>query len=439
MTTRGSDMERPRSPKDMERPRSVFEWSLALTLLAIVGVLLVVAVTGAVALVPVWVGVPLTLGALARVRRYADLHRLWAGRRLGEKIPSPYLPVPASAGKLSRLLAAVRDPATWRDLAWLLVNGTAGLALASLAFVLWASIAWHAVLPLLWALVPELRGKLDYAGPFVDGRDRLDYAVVWGIGVLVAWLAWRWSPLLLRANARLVRWLLAPSERATLERRVEHLAASRADTVDAQALELRRIERDLHDGAQAKLVALGMSLGMAEELIDRDPAAARDLLAEARLSTSQALGELRNLVRGIHPPVLADRGLDGAARALALALPLTVDVDATLAGRPQPPVEAAAYFAVVETLTNTVKHAGAGRAWVRLRHEGGRLCIEVGDDGRGGATLTPGGGLRGLERRLDAFDGTLALASPAGGPTIVTMEIPCELSSPKTSPSSETG
>jgi signal transduction histidine kinase len=432
-------MERPRSPKNIDRPRSVFGWSLALTLLAIVGVLLVVAVTVAAALVPVWVGVPLTLGALARVRRYADLHRSWAGRQLGEAIPSPYLPVPASAGRVGRLLAAVRDPATWRDLAWLLVNGTAGAALVSLAFALWASIAWHAVLPLLWALVPQLRGRLDYAGPFVDGRDPLDYAIVWGLGALAAWLAWRWSPPLLHANARVVRWLLAPSERARLQRRVEHLAESRADTVDAQALELRRIERDLHDGAQAKLVALGMSLGMAEELFDRDPAAVRDLLAEARLSTSQALGELRDLVRGIHPPVLADRGLAGAVRAFVLALSLPVDVDATLPGRPQPPVEAAAYFAVVEALTNTVKHAGAGHAWVRLRHERGRLRIEVGDDGRGGATLPPGGGLRGLERRLGAFDGTLALSSPAGGPTIVTMEIPCDLSSPKTSPSSGTG
>jgi signal transduction histidine kinase len=430
MTTRG---------KDMKRPRSVLGWSLALTLLATVGVLLVVAVTVAAALIPALVGVPLTLGALASIRRYADLHRSWAGRQLGEKIPSPYLPVPASAAKLSRLLAAVRDPATWRDLAWLLVNGTVGVTLVALAFGLWASIAWHAVLPLLWMLIPQLRGGLDYAGGFLDGHDPLDYAVVWGLGALAAWLAWRWSPPLLHTHARVVRWLLAPSERTRLERRVEHLAESRADSVDAQALELRRIERDLHDGAQAKLVALGMSLGMAEELFDRDPAAARDLLAEARRSTSQTLGELRNLVRGIHPPVLADRGLTGAVRAFALALPLPVDVDATLPGRPQPPVEAAAYFAVVETLTNTVKHADARRAWVRLRHEGGRLRIEVGDDGRGGATPTPGGGLRGLERRLGALDGTLALSSPTGGPTIVTLEIPCDLSSPKTSPSSETG
>jgi hypothetical protein len=156
--------------------------------------------------------------------------------------------VPASAGKLSRLLAAVRDPATWRDLAWLLVNGTVGVTLVALAFGLWASIAWHAVLPLLWMLIPQLRGGLDYAGGFLDGRDPLDYAVVWGLGALAAWLAWRWSPTLLHTNARVVRWLLAPSERTRLERRVDHLAESRADSVDAQALELRRIERDLHAG-----------------------------------------------------------------------------------------------------------------------------------------------------------------------------------------------
>jgi signal transduction histidine kinase len=238
---------------------------------------------------------------------------------------------------------------------------------------------------------------------------------------------------MMRAYARLVRWLLAPAEREALARRVEDLAESRAETVDAQAAEIRRIERDLHDGAQAKLVALGMSLGMAEDILDSDPETAKDLLAEARRSTGQALEELRGLVRGIHPPVLADRGLDGAVRALTLALPLPVEVDSVLPDRPLPPVEAAAYFAVVEALTNTIKHGRAARAWVRLRHADGRLRIEVGDDGAGGAQLTAGGGLRGIERRLSAFDGILAITSPAGGPTIVTMEIPCDLSSAKTS------
>ncbi|MET1071060.1 MAG: histidine kinase [Umezawaea sp.] len=232
--------------------------------------------------------------------------------------------------------------------------------------------------------------------------------------------------------------MLAPTARATLATRVQELAESRADTVDAQAAELRRIERDLHDGAQARLVALGMSLGMAEDLLSRDPDAARTLLTEARESSTLALSELRDLVRGIHPPVLSDRGLDGAVRALGLALPLPVDVDIEMAGRAQAPVESAVYFAVAETLANVAKHSAASSAWIRIRHADDRLAVMIGDDGRGGAEVVAGGGLRGIERRLAAFDGTLGLASPAGGPTIVTLELPCALSSVKTSSSSGT-
>jgi signal transduction histidine kinase len=208
--------------------------------------------------------------------------------------------------------------------------------------------------------------------------------------------------------------------------------------VDAQAAELRRIERDLHDGAQARIVSLGMTIGLAEELIERDPAAARKLLAEARESSSAALVELRHLVRGIHPPVLAERGLDGAVRALALSLPIPITVDIDLPGRPDTPVESAAYFVVAEALANVSRHSAASTAWVRMRHADGVLFMTVGDDGIGRADPAAGTGLRGIERRLAAFDGTIALSSPPGGPTVVTMELPCALSSPKTSLSSGT-
>jgi signal transduction histidine kinase len=157
------------------------------------------------------------------------------------------------------------------------------------------------------------------------------------------------------------------------------------------------------------------------------------LIAETRESSARALDELRSLVRGIHPPVLADRGLGDAVRALALDHPLPVDVTVTAPGRPAPPVESAAYFAVSEVLTNVAKHAGASRAWVDIRLTGGRLRMTVSDDGHGGADQATGTGLRGVARRLGTFDGTLAVDSPAGGPTVVTMELPCELSSPKTS------
>src|SRR5690606_25589163 len=197
----------------------------------------------------------------------------------------------------------------------------------------------------------------------------------------------------------------------------------------------RRIERDLHDGAQARLVAMGMTLGAIEHLLDKDPEKARLLLAETRQTSAQALQELRDLVRGIHPPVLADRGLGDAVTAPALARRRRPEVTVDLPGRADPPVDSAAYFAVPEILTNAAKHSGASRVWIDLRYEDGTLRISVTDDGRGGARMEDGTGLRGIERRIGTFDGVLALSSPPGGPTIVTLELPCALSSPKTSPS----
>jgi signal transduction histidine kinase len=258
-------------------------------------------------------------------------------------------------------------------------------------------------------------------------------------GVVVLLLWWGLSPWLMRVDALLTRALLGPTQRSRLANRVRELAQTRAETVDIQAAELRRIERDLHDGIQARLVALGMSLGMAEEVVASDPEAARSLLAEAQRATGQALAELREVVRGIHPPVLADRGIDGAVRALALRSPLPTEVEIDLPDGPLPaPVSSAAYFSVAEALTNVIKHSEATRAWVRLRHLGGHLSVEVGDDGKGGADPSRGTGLRGIQRRLAPFDGTLELVSPPGGPTILTMELPCESSSPRTSPSSGT-
>jgi signal transduction histidine kinase len=239
-------------------------------------------------------------------------------------------------------------------------------------------------------------------------------------------------------HMRFSKFFLAPTSKSELTQRVQVLTDTRAEAVDAQAAELRRIERDLHDGAQARLVSLSMNIGLAEELIKRDPDAAIRLLAEARESSGTALTELRHLVRGIHPPVLAERGLDGAVQALALTVPATVSVDVELPGRLSSPVESAAYFAVAEVLANVAKHSGAHTAWVHLRHHDDLLTIGIGDDGRGGADPAGGTGLRGIERRLAAFDGTMMVSSPSGGPTVVTMELPCTLSSPKTSPSSET-
>jgi signal transduction histidine kinase len=218
-----------------------------------------------------------------------------------------------------------------------------------------------------------------------------------------------------------------------LTRQVQQLTESRAAVVDTAASDLRRLERDLHDGAQARLVALGMSLRAAERLIPVNPDAALALVGEAREASARALTELRELVRGVHPPVLADRGLGDAVRALALDSPLAVQTQVDLPGRVPAPVETACYFAVAELLTNAAKHSGARDARIEVRHNDGRLRIEVTDFGLGGADPAAGSGLTGVERRLAAFDGIMAISSPPGGPTIVVLEVPCALSSPKTS------
>jgi signal transduction histidine kinase len=223
-----------------------------------------------------------------------------------------------------------------------------------------------------------------------------------------------------------------------LTRRVQTLTQTRREAVDTAAAELRRIERDLHDGAQARLVALGISLQAAQRLFPTNPEAALALVAEAKESSSQALTELRDLVRGIYPPVLADRGLADAIRALALDVPLPVELDIDLPGAINLPVASAVYFSVAEALTNVTKHAGARSVRIQLSQSSlgggaGLLRAQVTDDGCGGADPALGTGLAGVERRLAAFDGILAVSSPPGGPTIVVIEVPCALSSPKTS------
>jgi len=217
-----------------------------------------------------------------------------------------------------------------------------------------------------------------------------------------------------------------------LSYRVEKLTATRVDAVEVATRELRRVERDLHDGAQARLVALGIALRAAETLIKTNPDAATALLSEARENSAKALAELRDLVRGINPPVLAERGLGDAIQALALDAQVATTVDIHLPGRPPAPVESAVYFAVAEAMANAVKHAQASSVHVSVGHSAGLLRIEVSDNGLGGADPALGSGLQGVERRLGTFDGILAVSSPPGGPTIVVIEVPCALSSLKT-------
>ena len=253
--------------------------------------------------------------------------------------------------------------------------------------------------------------------------------------VFLAFAAW----LVPRTIGAHLRPWLAHGPDPELAGRLQRLAETRGHAVDAAASELRRIERDLHDGAQARLVALGMNLRAVERLLPASPQAALGLVAEARETSLRALNDLRDLVRGICPPVLADRGLGHAVRALALDTPLPTELDIDLPGRLTAPVESACYFAVAEALANAVKHSGARRVHIRIQHRSATLRIEVADDGAGGADPARGTGLLGVERRLGTFDGILAVSSPPGGPTMIVMEVPCTLSPPETVPAERAG
>jgi signal transduction histidine kinase len=412
---------------------------LALALLSQFGsiVLLVLAID-AIAFTSLGIGLLLTPVVIAAVRGHANLRRRLAGEWFGVRIATPYRPapefVPGLPGLLRRYQWIVTDPATWRDMLWMVVDATAGFFLAIVPAALFAYFPYGLVLALgVWRPIYEATGGDWYTFIHVTSATTAWYAA--GLGVIYLLIGLRFGPTILMWHARLTRVFLAPTKEQELALRVVHLAETRSAALDTQAAELRRIERDLHDGAQARLVAMGMSLTAIEHLFDRDPAQAKRLLAQARESSSKALGELRDLVRGIHPPVLAERGLGDAVRALALAGPLQAEVAVELPGRLPAPVESAAYFAVAEVLTNAAKHSGAERVWIDLRHADDMLRVSITDDGVGGADAAKGTGLRGIERRLGTFDGVLALSSPQGGPTMVTMELPCALSSPRTSSS----
>jgi signal transduction histidine kinase len=365
--------------------------------------------------------------ALLATRRLAMLTRRLSARWCGVPIASAYTPRPVGPRRLGyqrRMGWLLGDAGTWRDLLWLAVNAVVGwlllvpvtLAVVGLVVFIVPALASQGLFRGLQHLVPP---------PAFPGNSQ---SVIFIIGVaLVALGAWS-APWMLRGYGGLARLVLAPSGQAELELRVRHLDQTRRETLDTGAAELRRIERDLHDGAQARLVAMGLTLDAAGRLIDSDPAAARALLIEARDASAKALAELRDLVRGIHPPVLADRGLMDAVRALALDSPLRVRATGELDGRPPAPVESAAYFAVSELLANVAKHSGAQAAEVDVRHSSGSLRISVSDDGRGGAESSRGSGLSGVGRRLAAFDGVLVVSSPVGGPTMVTLDVPCALS-----------
>jgi signal transduction histidine kinase len=375
---------------------------------------------------------------LLAVRRLASVVRRLSGEWCRVPIPEPYRPYREPgprAGTWRRFGQAsgqlITEPATWRDLLWMTLDPLLIWVLPAIPGIVVGWGLFGVLMPAYWNPIVQAGGNNWYA--FIEVTNWVTALLSVPLGLAFIALGLWLAPYCLRWYGQAARSMLAPTKQEALEQQVAHLSETRAEVVDTGAAEIRRIERDLHDGAQARLVAMGMTLSAAEQVIDDNPAAARALLLEARDSSAKALTELRDLVRGIHPPVLADRGIGEAVRALAMDSGRKIQVTNELPGRPPAPVESAAYFAVSELLANVSKHAGASHVWIDMRYERGMMRIAVGDDGQGGANPSQGTGLRGIERRLSAFDGILALSSPPGGPTVATLELPCELSSPKTS------
>ncbi len=338
----------------------------------------------------------------------------------------------------------VRQGRRW---SWRLATlaGTIGLSVTVIWAVTGASYYWPGWVWLGLSIPFGVVGGIRLA---LRARTRRGLAVHFALSVVVVGIClWVWLmagpdypwpiwPLLGLTVGLAAHALLFPprgsNREQALEARVGTLTQSRRNVLEIQELELRRVERDLHDGAQARLVSLGMSLGLAEQLLQTKPDEAQQLLADARTTAGEALSDLRDLVRGIHPPVLADRGLEGAVRALVVTVPIPVEVTIHLPpGGLAEPVESALYFAVAESIANIVKHSAASMAWIRAEHTPEMLSVVIGDDGCGGADPDGGTGLAGVARRLAAFDGTLSVVSPPGGPTILRVEIPCEPSSLK--------
>jgi signal transduction histidine kinase len=377
-------------------------------------VIWVTGVTLSLSLALMIVGLPVPLATFAVFRWIADLERRRAALVLGAPIPEPYRPRPGGS-LVTRLLAALRDPQSWKDTAYLLVLSVLGFVWGVLWICAWATVLTCLTLPAWWWSVSP---GVQYGPVMIDTWALAVGAVL--VGLVLTPFAVALQRALAVSQAHLASWLLAPS----LAARVEELKETRAGAVDAATAELHRIERDLHDGAQARLVALAMDLGMAEERFDRDPQGARELLGEARVEARRALAELRDLARGIRPSLLTERGLGPAIDALAGRNPIPTHATVELTRQPPPAVENAAWFVVSEALANAAKHSGAGRVTVLVADDQGALRVEVVDDGRGGAD-TAGNGLRGLAQRVAALDGTLEVNSPPGGPTVIRAVIAC--------------
>jgi signal transduction histidine kinase len=406
---------------------------------ATAGCLLVVTLLGAgtlltVSLLGTFIGLLVLVLALRLARGLGSLHRRLARRMLRRELPAP-APFERGRGVLGRVDARLRDGTAWRAVGYLMLKlPVAWLQVYAASF--WVIGAFDAATPVWWVLFhntppgsPPSAVTLPtpfFTGLAVSSAPGILAAFVLGAATLLA------APWVLRAvtagDAWLAGVLLGP---ARLDERVRELEDRRAAAVDDAAATLRRVERDLHDGAQVRLAALAMGLGMAREKLgpgDQPVAPAqlddiRDLIGTAHLSAKEALVELRDLARGIHPPVL-DAGLGDALATLAARSLIPVELTSDIRHRPTPAIEAIAYFCAAELLANAAKHSGANKVTVRVSARRGTLRLRVSDDGAGGADPTRGSGLPGLVQRVRTVDGQIDLSSPPGGPTVVTIELP---------------
>jgi signal transduction histidine kinase len=378
--------------------------------------------TGASLLITL-VGLPILTATFFLARAAGWFERRRAHGFLGIHIEDPVRRPAKSDGVWHRLFAPFRDRTTWKELFYLwLVQPVQSVVNFTVAVTAWAVPLWAITLP-IYAVRRQGAAPEIWPGETLNTWSEVIPTAVAGLLVLplVPWIIRGFA----RADAAAARWGLSPSKTDALEERVDTLRQTQARSVDIAMADRRQIERDLHDGAQQRLLSLGMDLGMALEKFESDPDAARALVGGAHEEVQRAIAELRNLARGIHPAVLTDRGLDAALSALAARSPIPVRLDVQLRERPPASVEATAYFIVAEALANAAKHAHAQAVDVRVRLIGDRLRVEVADDGVGGAKEEPGGGIAGLADRASSVEGSLSVASPAGGPTVIAAELPC--------------
>ncbi|HEX6237762.1 MAG TPA: sensor domain-containing protein [Acidimicrobiales bacterium] len=416
--------------RDLLRPwrEAATWWSLTHVLLDVLvgpltfSVIVALLATTVGLLVTFPLAVPVAWLLFVTARGMARLERSRFAALLGVDLADPVQPL---GGRTwwRRLVERVRSAPRWREIAYLLLALPLGLATAVPALVVWGGSAALVALPLY---APWLPGGTAKFGLFQVSRGPaalvLALVGVAGIAIVAPWL----TRGLAAVDVWVARNLLASRPADELGARVTQLETSRAAAVDSAEAERRRIERDLHDGAQQRLVSLAMDLGAARERLEaEDPEAGRRLVADAHEEAKAALREVRDLVRGIHPVILEDRGLDAALSAVVARSPVPVTLNVDVAPRPSPAVESAAYFVVTEALTNVARHAAATSAAVTMERAGDRLVIEVRDDGVGGADPARGTGLRGLHDRVTALGGTMHVVSPAGGPTSLLVEVPC--------------